>query len=470
MKVETSVSAAMPNVLKAVAAVATVGVASVGAGALLGVVPGILVGLAGLAGISFTAARTTSSITSDSSLASTELVFDNSLHQVESDLKDILAALDRERWRTLFVLEELDKVEDEQGQQLDAVIRYFKNLFTQAPALFFFLTDKEYFDVIGANIAAARRARSYAVEHTFFTHRVFVSRPSLDECLAYFRAVLVGDEAHMAVEHIGATRQARTLPLSEMTPVERCLRVLLFQSQNHPFDLKNEMRRFLSVDEAGSRLVFDKGSMPEQEQAVAALQFVLEQKALLYRFGGGRDYANEVLRNCLSDGFTEIGSDEVWRVAEVPDDLRAAERTRIGEAVGSLLADLERGGAIERREDAFAWRPVLAFTPAPVLEPHEEALKAQIERATRICEQFLADGPLGTVAPEPAQAQVAEYERLLQEIKSRQPDRRGDAAARGVGRERAGADRRGRAVGAPRAPAAVRMGADRRGRVVHRVA
>jgi hypothetical protein len=416
VKVETSVSAAMPNVLKAVAAVATVGVASVGAGALLGVVPGILVGLAGLAGISFTAARTTSSSTSDSSLASTELVFDNSLHQVESDLKDILAALDRERWRTLFVLEELDKVEDEHGQQLDAVIRYFKNLFTQAPALFFFLTDKEYFDVIGANIAAARRARSYAVEHTFFTHRVFVSRPSLDECLAYFRAVLVGDEAHLAVEHIGATRQARTLPLSEMTPVERCLRVLLFQSQNHLFDLKNEMRRFLSVDEAGSRLVFDKGSMPEQEQAVAALQFVLEQKALLYRFGGGRDYANEVLRNCLSDVFTEIGSDEVWRVAEVPDDLRAAERTRIGEAVGSLLADLERGGAIERREDAYVWRPVLAFTPAPVLEPHEEALKAQIERATRICEQFLADGPLGTVAPEPAQAQVAEHERLLQEI------------------------------------------------------
>ena len=165
--------------------------------------------------------------------------------------------------------------------------------------------------------------------------------------------------------------------MSEMTPVERCLRVLLFQSQNHLFDLKNEMRRFLSVDEAGSRLVFDDGSMPEQEQAVAALQFVLEQKALLYRFGGGRDYANEVLRNCLSDVFAEIGSDEVWRVGEVPDDLRAAERTRIGEAVGSLLADLERGGAIERREDAFVWRPVLAFSPAPVLEPHEHAAEVR---------------------------------------------------------------------------------------------
>jgi hypothetical protein len=416
VKVETSLSAAMPNVLKAVAAVAAVAVAGVGAGALLGVVPGLLVGLAGVAAISFTASRTTSSSSADTTISSTELVRDNSLHQVESDLKDILAALDRERWRTLFVLEELDKVEDEQGQQLDAVIRYFKNLFTQAPALFFFLTDKEYFDVIGANIAAARRARSYAVEHTFFTHRVFVSRPSLEECLEYFRKVLVGEEARLAVLHIRSTRQARTLPLSEMTPIERCLRVMLFQSQNHLFDLKNEMRRFLSVDDSGSRLVFDDESMPEQEQAVAALQFVLEQKAALYRFGGGRDYANEVLRNCLTDLFTNLGSDEAWQVGEVPDDLRAAERARIGDAVGSLVADLERGGAIERHGDAFVWQPVLAFTPAPVLDPHEAELRAQIERATRICEQFLADGPLGTIAPELAQIQVAEYAKLLQEI------------------------------------------------------
>ena len=416
VKAETSVSAATPNALKALAALAGVGVASVGAGAWLGAVAGVLVGLAGVAAISFTASRTTSSTQQDSSVASTELVFDNSLHQVESDLKDILAALDREKWRTLFVLEELDKVEDQQGQQLDAVIRYFKNLFTQAPALFFFLTDKEYFDIIGANIAAARRKRSYAVEHTFFTHRVFVSRPSLDECLAYFFAVLVGSDARAAVDHIRTTRSERTLPLGEMTPIERCLRVMLFQSQNHLFDLKNEMRRFLSVDDSGSRLVFDENSMPEQEQAVAALQFVLEQKALQYRFGGGRDYANEVLRNCLSDVFAEVGSDEVWRASEVPGDLRAAERARIDEAVGSLIADLERGGAIERRDDGWVWRPVLAFAPAATLTPHEEALKTRIEQAMRICEQFRAGAPLGTVTPDLAQVQLGEYERLLQEI------------------------------------------------------
>ena len=71
-----------------------------------------------------------------------EATWDNSLQQIESDLKDILSKLKEKKFRTIIVLEELDKIDDNRGQQLDAVIRYFKNLFTQAPALFFFLTDK----------------------------------------------------------------------------------------------------------------------------------------------------------------------------------------------------------------------------------------------------------------------------------------------------------------------------------------
>src|SRR3954453_18960705 len=109
----------------------------------------------------------------------------------------------------MFVLEELDKVQDQKGEQLDAVIRYFKNLFTQAPALFFFLTDKQYFDAVDAKIARARLEGSYAVEHTFFTQRIFLTRPSLDECLAYFRKVLRSADAHEAIDEIAATQGYR---------------------------------------------------------------------------------------------------------------------------------------------------------------------------------------------------------------------------------------------------------------------
>src|SRR5262249_9112420 len=152
-------------------------------------------------------------------------------------------------------------------------------------------------------------------------------RPSLEECLAYFRAVLVGvDET---VDRIAGTRSVRSLPLADMDVLERFLRALLFWSQNHVFDLKNEMRRYVRVDEFGvSRLEFDDASFPAHEQAVAALHFVLEQKARLYRFGGGRDYANEVLRDCLSSAFANLGGDAPQAVAEIhprDNELRATE-------------------------------------------------------------------------------------------------------------------------------------------------
>jgi hypothetical protein len=109
--------------------------------------------------------------------------FDNSLQQLEGDLKDLLAKLYAAKMRVVVVLEELDKLRDEDGEQLDSVIRYFKNLFTQAPALFFFVTDKAYYDFIASEIRKARRERSYAIQHTFFTHRIFIGRPTTRDCL-----------------------------------------------------------------------------------------------------------------------------------------------------------------------------------------------------------------------------------------------------------------------------------------------
>jgi hypothetical protein len=421
-------SLAAPNVLKVVAAVAGlafVGVESVALfGASTAALQTLALALAGGAVLSFTSSRTQERKASAQDVDDTELVFDNSLHQVETDLKEILAGLHHHDFRTMFVLEELDKVEDEEGQQLDAVIRYFKNLFTQAPALFFFMTDKRYFDLVDEKIATARASGSYAVEHTFFTHRLFVSRPALQECLDYFGAVLPHDDAAKeAIAHIRATGSVRYRPAAEMSPTEQFMRVLLFASQNHLFDLKNEMRRYVRVDEAGSRLEFDESSFPPHEQALAAFHFLLEQKADLYRFGGGRDYANEILRNCLTVVFADVGGDGVHRTADLHPQpggpgaqLRVSERARIAEAVGSLLFDLERGRAIEPvveksesgdREAAFRWRAdaAVAFAPQPRLETHEQALVDQLERASRICRHLAEGGPLAAVVGHPGDAE-----------------------------------------------------------------
>jgi hypothetical protein len=408
------------NVMKLVSAVALLAAAAVGGiaiadttAAALGIVSAAL---AGVAIVSFGASMAVTRQTTQRNLAQTEAVFDNSLHQVESDLKTILAELDRAGYRTMFVLEELDKVEDKEGRQLDAVIRYFKNLFTQAPALFFFLTDKRYFDEIDGKLAIERRKMSYAVQHTFFTHRVFVSRPALEECLDYFEAVIDDDDARRSVAQIRETQDARSRAATDMSTVECFLRALLFSSQNHLFDLKSEMRRYVRVAADGrAHLEFDDRSFPQRERDLAAFHFLLEQKLKLYWFGGGRDYANEILRNCLSSVFADIGADEPQRLAALyPTDteqsnLRREDRGSIAEAIDSLTDELERGGAIETLTTpndpteagaSFRWRdnPVSSFRPSPKLESHEETLREQLERGIRVAGQFRATGALEGVS------------------------------------------------------------------------
>ena len=315
------------------------------------------VALAGLAVLSFGSSRVMKQTKSNTDADTFELVFDNSLHQLESELKDILEDLNKEKRRTVIVLEELDKIDDDQGRQLESVIRYFKNLFTQAPALFFFVTDKYYYDAVGNRIDAERAKGSYAIEHTFFTHRIFVVRPGIEECLSYLREIFVADQAVAEVDLIARFSESRSRPIADMSPLEKCLRVLLFRSQGHFFDLKNQLRQFVRVDGEQATLEFDDALMSQSEQALAAFQFLVEQKMHTYRFGGGRDYANEALRSCLFAVFDQMGSQQGRDIGSlypaegyIGERLSLSERSRIIEALDTLVEDLERGKSLERHQ------------------------------------------------------------------------------------------------------------------------
>ena len=274
------------------------------------------------------------------------------------------------------------------------MIRYFKNLFTQAPALFFFVTDKGYYDVVVKRIATARKNRSYAIEHTFFTHRVFVTRPRLEECLEYMRKIIASPDAGTSLDAIESTRQDRLRSLEEMSPLEQRLRVLLFQSQDHFFDLKNALGQFVVINHNKVMLRFDDSGFSRSDLGLAAFHFFVEQKMMTYHFGGGRDYANEALRNSLFAVFDSLGSDGTHQAGalyppeeEGEAELSIGERRRIQEAVDSLLDDLHRGGAVEvhRSEgpSTFRWigkDPALAFSPVAQLLPYEEELALDLRR------------------------------------------------------------------------------------------
>jgi hypothetical protein len=239
--------------------------------------------------------------------------------------------------------------------------------------------------------------------------------------LQYLSAVMTSADDSSQVEAIGKSHSNRVRGLEAMSPLEQFLRVLLFRSQDHFFDLKNEMRQFVRVTATESWLESDETSMPKSERALATFQFLVEKKTRSYRFGGGRDYANEVLQSCLFAVFEALGSTEPQMVARFHpsrgpdgDQLTLGECHRVVEAVDSLIEELERGGAIERlahdpdKGESFGWKDDAAvrFEPVARLEPHEQALLHDLSRMVEMARLFGPAGRLAGVAGDPAEAEA----------------------------------------------------------------
>ncbi|HJX92271.1 MAG TPA: P-loop NTPase fold protein [Pyrinomonadaceae bacterium] len=397
------------NVLKTLAVITGAAAVAFEAAALIGPSIGWLhaaaLALASVFAISLTASFKRSRTDKQSNSKQTALEHDNSLQQLETDLKDILASLKQNKLRTVVVMEELDKIDDPKGQQLAAVIRYFKNLFTQAPALFFFVTDKSYFDIIASAIKRARRSRSYAVEHTFFTHRIFVGRPSTEESLKFLSAIAAEEKDRKAIESVAETL-GKPGRIHQADQLGRFVRVVLFNAANHLFDLKNELRRYARNEKLtingqtseASVFLIDEQTLPPEQAALAVFQDLIVEKSRSFEIKGGRTYANETLADSLYALFNALGSNQVQEVNSflpttnsesadallLDEQLNLSEAARVREAVESLVGDLERGRAIQSREapNTFTWRDdaARAFRYVRQLLKHEESLIAELQR------------------------------------------------------------------------------------------
>jgi hypothetical protein len=442
------------NVFKALALVSGVAAVSLEATALGGAVIGWLHAAALALGSVFVISLTASIKRSRSEKATaanqTAYEHDNSLHQLETDLKDILVSLKQNNMRTVVVMEELDKIDDPEGLQLAAVIRYFKNLFTQAPALFFFVTDKSYFDIIASAIKRARRSRSYAVEHTFFTHRVFVGRPTTDESLQFITAIVADETDRKAIAAVAETL-GKPGRIDQADQLGRFVRVVLFNAANHLFDLKNQLRRFARNEEElhdgrstpVSSFLIDDQTLPPEEAALAVLQDLIVEKSRSFEIKGGRTYANEALADSLYAVFNELGSNRPQKIDSfmpvgnadsangllLDEQLDLNETARVRDAVYSLIGDLERGRAFQSRDtvlNTFTWRDdaARAFRYVRQLERHEEGLMAELQRhATLATALTVVVGP-GAVDP-----LARDLEKRVGELRAAQEPTTADTAA-----------------------------------------
>lgn len=94
---------------------------------------------------------------------------DGNIGNLEFDFEEVLENIHGEEYKIIFVIDELDKIKEE---QVIEIIKSFKNLFNLSSSIFILITGKEIFD----KIEQSKEART--VDYTLFTHKLFLSRPS----------------------------------------------------------------------------------------------------------------------------------------------------------------------------------------------------------------------------------------------------------------------------------------------------
>jgi hypothetical protein len=135
------------------------------AGTLAHSVPaGLAGGLLGALALGWTSSR---SLSRESGL-DYRLILDRSVTTLERDLPVAIQRVRQAGLAPVFVVDELDKVDDVDGT-IKQLIRRLKQLTTD-DAFFCFLTDRDYF----ARVQQKVEREAYPLEHTFFSERLYV--------------------------------------------------------------------------------------------------------------------------------------------------------------------------------------------------------------------------------------------------------------------------------------------------------
>jgi hypothetical protein len=170
------------------------------------------------------------------------IIFDLSPATLDRVLPIFVARLLEAGLAPIFVVDELDKVDD-LDIKMREMVHHLKKLVAES-TFFCFLADREYFEKMVRN----RRQTAYAVEYTYFTHDLFVVF-SPARLHAHLENVL-------QVQRAPASQRGQDDVDREVLPY-----VLLHRSRMHAIDLRRQLSRWRTeagtVDVAPGEIVTD---------------------------------------------------------------------------------------------------------------------------------------------------------------------------------------------------------------------
>ena len=206
-----------------------------------------------------------------------------------------------------------------------------------------------------------------------------------------------------------------------MKPLEQFVRLLLYRSQYHFFDLKTVMRQYVQDDAGRAYLRTDDTTVPRSDRALASFHFLIEQKMRNHCFVG-RDYANESLQNCIFSVFDDLYSLEPQQVSRfypsevdgalepgqrpAADQLDLSQRQAIEKAIDELVDDLALGQAAEvftsgQPGAMLTWRKdaPLRFRAVARLTDYEREAQLRVKRMVEVTALFESRGWLSGGLP-----------------------------------------------------------------------
>ena len=165
--------------------------------------------------------------------------YDLSADTLESELKQILRTLEETGSKAIFVIDELDKLDDPKPDKFDeslvyVIVKTFKNLFSLSNAIFIFITGDEFFD----RLEDQRSKNPYSTFHTIFTDKIFLNS-------LYYKDI----------ENIIDNFKEGEINKKYDKNYQKFKSYISWKAKNHIFDTHNLIEEFTQRDKSGKAKV-----------------------------------------------------------------------------------------------------------------------------------------------------------------------------------------------------------------------
>ena len=189
--------------------------------------------------------------------------FDLTAETLEFELRDLLDELAQSKKACVFVIDELDKLEMQEGEQSDvifSIVASLKNFFALGHGVYVFIASDEF----DATLERALREKLYPPQHTMFSDRV-----------------LVHALGHADIEKL--VDKLLAYPPTTELDYRQFRNYLTWESGNHVFDVLALVDEFVEFDDRGAPWLvaregsegdigWREGNLPEWWRTAAGLQ------------------------------------------------------------------------------------------------------------------------------------------------------------------------------------------------------